>query len=35
MANSIITLWPVFDGDVLPGRQYELYEAKRSTTRPS
>lgn len=26
--------WPVFDGDVLPGDQYELYEAKRFNDTP-
>ena len=26
--------WPVFDGDVLPGDQYELYQAKRFSDTP-
>ncbi len=26
--------WPVFDGDVLPGDQYELYQAKRFNDTP-
>jgi para-nitrobenzyl esterase len=26
--------WPVFDGDVLPGNQYELYQAKRFNDTP-
>ena len=26
--------WPVFDGDVLPGDQYELYQTKRFTDTP-
>jgi para-nitrobenzyl esterase len=28
------SFWPVFDGDVLPGDQYELYEAKRFNDTP-
>jgi para-nitrobenzyl esterase len=28
------SFWPVFDGDVLPGDQYELYQAKRFNDTP-
>jgi para-nitrobenzyl esterase len=28
------TFWPVFDGDVLPGDQYELYQSKRFNDTP-
>jgi para-nitrobenzyl esterase len=28
------SFWPVFDGDVLPGNQYELYQAKRFNDTP-
>jgi len=29
-----VSFWPVFDGDVLPGDQYELYQAKKFNDTP-
>src|SRR5439155_2721602 len=32
--SATAAFWPVFDGDVLPGDQYELYQAKRFNDTP-
>jgi para-nitrobenzyl esterase len=32
--SAASSFWPVFDGDVLPGDQYELYQAKRFNDTP-
>ena len=34
VAPGLAAFWPVFDGDVLPRDQYELYEAKRFNDTP-
>jgi para-nitrobenzyl esterase len=32
--SATAAFWPVFDGDVLPGNQYELYQARRFNDTP-